>query len=218
MLLGLVCCPADKVRVYHRERRDLCHEHKLTDAYEVKWTQVRPGKQALYLAWVDWFLAKTDVSFRAVVLPNKKELYQRLPDESRDMLYYRLYGQLLRSAVLDTEGRYRVFMDQKDTRGGKKVEELQKLLRAQSGDDAGESILGLQQAQSHEIRLLQLADLLLGAVGYARTREAGTDSMAKRALIARLEDGIGGALSSDTQAFSDKLTVGTCHDVDSLLL
>ena len=63
-----------------------------------------------------------------------------------------------------------------------------------------------------------LADLLLGAAGCARTRDSGKGSTAKRQLIARLEEAIGGSLTGDTQAFSDKLAVGTCHDIDSLLL
>jgi hypothetical protein len=219
MLMGLVCCPAEKVREYHRELRDLCRQQKVSDQFEVKWAHLHPGKLALYRAWLDWFLAKADVSFRAIVLPDKRDLYQKLPEDRRDDLYYRLYSQLLRNEMLGDEARFRVFMDQKDTRGGKKVAALQQLLRAQAGDEVGENVLGLQQAQSHEIRLLQLTDLLLGAVGYARIHGAsGKGSAAKRQLIAQLEEAVGGSLKGDTQAFSDKLVVGVCQDIDSLLL
>src|SRR5690606_29966837 len=88
MLLGLVSCPADKVRVYHLELRALCREHGLTDDYEMKWTHVRPGKLPFYQAVLAWFLAKDDVTFRALLLPDKVKVFERLPEDSQDLAYY----------------------------------------------------------------------------------------------------------------------------------
>jgi hypothetical protein len=214
MLLGLVSCPADKVRAYHLELRALCREHGLTDDYEMKWTHVRPGKLPFYQAVLAWFLSKEDLTFRALLLPDKAQVFQRLPEDSQDMAYYRLYSQLLRAAI-EPEASYRAFLDQKDTRGGEKVRELENLMRRHTDDSDGKTVLGLQQIQSHEARLLQLADLLLGAVGAAH--RAAPLSTAKQSLVTQLVDGIGCPLNWDTAAFSRKLATATYRDFDSLV-
>jgi hypothetical protein len=214
MLLGLVACPADKTRPYHLELRALCSEHGLTGDYVMKWTHVRPGKLAFYQAVLAWFLAKEDLSFRALLLPDKAKVFEHLPEGSQDMAYYRLYTELLRGGM-EPGGRYRAFLDQKDTRGGEKVRQLESLMRCHANDRGGEIMLGLQQIQSHEARLLQLADVLLGAVGSAHsTLPLPT---AKQILISQLADAIGSPLSLDTAAFSPKLAIATYRDFDSLV-
>jgi hypothetical protein len=214
MLLGLVACPADQVRARHLELRDLARRHGLTDDYEMKWGHVRPGKLPFYEAVLDWFFAHDDLSFRALLLPNKHEVYQRLTEENQDVVYYRLYAQLLLGA-LEPEKRYRTFIDQKDTCGGKKIEEVQAMLRHARDDADGQTIQSLQQIQSHEARLLQLADVLLGALGAARLgRELPAT---KQALVNRISDRLGSPLAWDTAGFSRKFAVSTYHDFDSLV-
>jgi hypothetical protein len=215
MLLGLVSCPADKVRAYHLELRTLSRQHGLTDDYEMKWTHVRPGKLTFYQAVLRWFLAKEDVAFRALLLPDKAQVFQRLPEDSQDMAYYRLYSQLLRSAM-EPESRYRAFLDQKDTRGGEKVRELENLMRLHTADGAEKTVLGLQQIQSHEARLLQLADVLLGAVGAAHSGKPL--SAPKQTLVTQLADAIGIPLNWDTAAFSRKFATAAYRDFDSLVI
>ncbi|MDX2080316.1 MAG: DUF3800 domain-containing protein [Terrimicrobiaceae bacterium] len=214
MLLGLISCPADKARTYHLELRAIGREHGLTDDYEMKWTHVRPGKLPFYQAVLSWFLTKEDLFFRALLLPDKNEVFQRLPDDSQDMAYYRLYAQLLGSAFTDN-AKHRAFLDMKDTRGGKKLQELESLLRLQIDDLNSKKILGLQQMQSHEARLLQLADVLLGAVGAAHSGSALPT--AKQALVNQLADAIGSPLSWDTAAYSSKFAISTYRDFDSLV-
>lgn len=214
MLLGLVSCPANKVRSYHLELRALCREHGLTDDYEMKWTHVRPGKLPFYQAVLAWFLSKEDVNFRALLLPDKAKVFDRLPEDSQDLAYYRLYSQLLRN-TMNPEGSYRVFLDKKDTRGGEKVRELENLMRRHTDDSDGKTVLGLQQMQSHEARLLQLADVLLGAIGAAHS-DASLPP-AKQQLVTQLADAIGCPLSWDTAAFSRKFSTSTYRDFDSLV-
>jgi Protein of unknown function (DUF3800) len=215
MLLGLVSCPADQVRAYHLELRALCRKHSLTDKYEMKWTHVRPGKLAFYQAVLEWFFTKEDLTFRALILPDKTKVFERLPEDSQDMAYYRLYSQLLRSAM-EPEASYRAFIDQKDTRGGQKVRELEELMRRHTDESATTTVLGLQQIQSHEARLLQLTDVLMGAVG-AAIRQQPLPA-AKQSLIDQLSESIGCPLTSDTITSTTKLVTATYRDIDNLLL
>ncbi|MCC5847260.1 MAG: DUF3800 domain-containing protein [Verrucomicrobia bacterium] len=211
MLLGLVSSPAECVRTLHLDLKTLWSSHGMPESFEVKWTKVSPAKLDFYLAVLDWFFAQPDLSFRCVVLSDKAAAYQRLPDESQDQVYYSLYYELLRHAT-EPESSYRAFLDIKDTRGREKLRALHEILKVDANDPMGERVAQLQHVRSHEIRLLQLADLLLGIVAHARRPRSPTDSKAKRELIHAFEDKAGFMLSGDSLPGTDKVRVLTIHD------
>ena len=216
-LLGLLSCPAEKVKAAHAELSDLWKAHSLPPHFESKWTKVSPGKLDFYKALVDWFFNAEWVSFRALILPDKQRLYAALPAESRDYLYYRLYYQLLRGAI-EPENRYRVFMDLKDTRGREKRKQLEQLLHQDADDDDGKIVENLQHVQSHHVRLLQVCDLLLGAAGFAWREQQMNESTAKRALVSAIEEKLGQFLTTDTPPGTEKINLLTWHDKEALLL
>ncbi len=215
MLMGSLACPAERIQGYHQELKALRAEHRFSPHFEVKWTKVSPGQQAFYLSVVDWFLSKQDLQFRALILPDKAKTMQRLPEVAQDHLYYRLYYQLLRSQI-DPENRYRAFLDIKDTRGRKKLSELKKLLQTDAAETA--CLSQMQHVRSHEIGLMQITDLLLGAVGYARRENAGDGSPAKQSLVRHLEEKMGYQLTADSPPGSQQVMISTWHDQDALLL
>ena len=216
-LLGMLSCPAEKVKPAHAELSALWKAHGLPPHFESKWTKVSPGKLDFYQALVEWLFDAEDIAFRTLILPDKQRLYAALPDDSRDFLYYRLYYQLLRGAI-EPENRYRVFMDLKDTRGRQKRKELEQLLHQDADDDDGKVIQTLQHVHSHDIRLLQICDLLLGAVGFARRDAQPNESPAKRAIVSLIEDKLGQSLTLDTPPGTEKINLLTWHDQEALLL
>lgn len=171
LLMGLLSAPAEAARDFNRELSELWKQHSLPLHFEAKWTKVSPAKLDFYRALIEWFFEQEPLAFRATVLPDKQTLYAALPEDSRDHLYYRLYYQLLRS-VVEPENRYRAFLDLKDTRGREKLAELSRILADDADDET--AIQNLQHIHSHEVRLAQLNDLLLGAVGFARPVHAWT--------------------------------------------
>jgi hypothetical protein len=215
LLLGLVACPSEKARALNGELTSLWKKHGQPQHFEAKWTKVSPGKLDFYRAVLEWFIAAEGVTFRCLALPDKQRLYAALPEESRDFLYYRLYYHFLRGA-LEPENRYRAFLDLKDTRGREKIAELKNRL-AVDADDAT-ALISLQHIRSHEVRLLQVTDLLLGAVGFARRPVAAKESPAKRALVKFLEDQLGHPLTADSPHGATKANIATWHDPDALLL
>jgi hypothetical protein len=216
MLLGGIACPQALVAQSHRELAALWAAHGMPSHFETKWTKVSPAKLPFYEALMDWFFAQPHLSFRALVVPNKDELFAKLPKVTQDLAYYRLYYYLLHGAI-EPQTRLRVFIDIKDTRGREKVKELQSSLK----DDAGDAAMvgEVQQVHSHEVRLLQITDLLLGAIGYARVaalQPTQIASPAKRALIARMEQHLGQSLLLDTPPGSPRMTVLSWLDMDAL--
>jgi hypothetical protein len=217
LLLGLTSCPADKVRAAHEQLAAIWERFNLPKHLEVKWTKVSPGRLDFYQAVLEWFFASENVTFRSLVLPDKQRLYAAIPAETRDYLYYRLYYKLL-SNTIEQENRYRVFIDLKDTRGREKITHLTELLRADANDPYGKSVESLQHVHSHEIKLLQVCDLLMGAVGFARRPVAENESPAKRKLVKFIEDRLGYPLTSDSPPGEEKCSIITWHDPDALLL
>jgi hypothetical protein len=187
----------------------------LAPAFEAKWTKVSKGHLSFYETLFKWFLNAANVSFRCVILRDKQRLYSALPEASRDHLYYRLYYQFLRSAI-EPENRYRIYLDLKDTRGREKIAELRKLLSTDA-DDA-KAVETLQHIRSHEVKLAQITDLLLGAVGFARRERQENENNAKRQLVELLENSIGHSLRTDSPPGATKVVLATWHDEDALLL
>ena len=219
MLLGLLACPAEQVATAHASLRAIATSGGFEPHFEAKWTKLSPARLPHYLALLDWFFApeQESLAFRALVLPDKTRLYAALPETARDHLYDRLYYQLLRSAV-ELENRHRIFLDTKDTRGGQKIAKLRDLLQIDAGDSlqTAKAIQDIQLVRSHEIGLLQLTDLFLGAIAYAR--RGSQTSPAKLAFVRVLEEKIGSPLTADTPPGSAKFIIATEHDQDALLL
>ena len=247
MLLGGLACPADKVATAHAELAALWAAHGLPAHFEAKWTKVSPAKLDFYLALVDWFFTSEalseHLSLRVLVVPDKQAVFAKLPATTQDMAYYRLYYYLLHG-VMAPQTQLRVFIDIKDTRGRSKTAQLLQSLQ----DDAGEAAMmgDVQEVHSHEVRLLQVADLLIGAIGYARIQAQGEgaalvngaavavdktmfskpsksgaveqvlSSPAKRALISRIEQHLAHPLSLDTPPGNPRMTVLSWYDMDAL--
>lgn len=86
--------------------------------------------------------------------------------------------------VIDPTQQYAVYLDIKDTRSEAKRSKLENVLRNAKYDGSGNIVRRVQQIRSHESELMQLADILIGAVSYAN--RALTTGAAKLALIRRI--------------------------------
>jgi hypothetical protein len=217
LMLGLLSCPAERIKSAHQELGTLLKRFNLPKHFEIKWTKVSPARLDFYRAVIEWFFTADSINFRAMVLPGKQGLYASLPPDTRDTLYYRLYYQFLRGAI-EQENRYRIFLDLKDTRGSEKLANLKGILQDDADDPYGKSVESLQHVRSHEIKLLQVCDLILGASNFARRPKAEKESSAKRALVHLIEDKIGNYLTADSPPGTDKFALTTWHDPDALLL
>src|SRR5205085_10298555 len=71
MVLGALWCPTSVSREVAVRIREIKAKHGLSPALEVKWTKVSPAKAQLYLDLVDYFFDDDDLSFRALVVPDK---------------------------------------------------------------------------------------------------------------------------------------------------
>jgi hypothetical protein len=115
-----------------------------------------------------------------------------------------MYFDLLK-VILIPSNSYNIYIDIKDTRSQHKVEKLTKVLRTNHYDYDKTIIKHVQQIRSHEVELLPLADLLIGAIGY-NCRGLQQNS-AKLAIINRIQERSKYSLNSSTLYREDKLNL-----------
>jgi hypothetical protein len=185
MALGAISCPTDKVREVSVRLRELKTKHALPRTFEVKWSKVSPAKLAYYMDVIDYFFDDDDLHFRVLVVPDKSKLQHGDFSQDHDTWYYKMYFTLLR-AILSPDDSYRIYLDIKDTLSEQKVQKLAEVLANAKYDFERRIIERVQQVRSHEVELVQLADLLTGAVSYAN--RALESSAAKVALVARIRE------------------------------
>ena len=126
--------------------------------YETKWSGLSKSAYPLYNDLIDYFFA-TDLQYRAIVI-DKNQLNHEAFQQNHDDFYYKMYFQLL-SKKLNPECNYNIYLDIKDTRSAKKVNGLKKFLNANFI-----SVRNLQNIRSHESELMQLTDIITGALSY----------------------------------------------------
>lgn len=185
MVLGAVWCSLEKVREITMRLREIKERHGLKPNFEIKWTKVSPAKQRFYLDILDYFFDDDDLHFRALVIPDKAKLRHSDFIQTHDDWYYKMYFSMLK-AILEPQSSYRIYLDIKDTRSEDKVRKLHDFLCNHVQDYNREIVERLQSVRSHEVAILQIADLLIGAVNYVN-RNLQT-SEAKTAIVNRLRE------------------------------
>ena len=185
MVLGAIWCPAEKIRLIADEIRAIKQKNGLSENFEIKWTKVSPGKVRFYLDIVDYFFEKDDLHFRGLIVPDKSRLEHERYDQDHDKWFYKMYFRML-NVILGPHDKYRIYLDIKDTCGAKKVQKLHDVLCNNIYDFDKNIIERVQLVRSHEIEILQITDLLIGAVSYVN--RALADSSAKLMLIDRIKN------------------------------
>jgi hypothetical protein len=203
MVLGALWCASDKVAAVARRVREIKANHGLPPGFEAKWTKVSPAKLPFYQSLIDYFFDDDDLHFRALIAP-KASLRHEDFGQDHDTWYYKMYFELLKF-ILSPDGRYRVYLDIKDTRSADKVRTLHEVLANNLYDFDWRIVERVQTVRSHEVAPLQLVDLLVGSVVHAN-RPGGT-SAAKRALVERVRERSGYALSRSTLLGERKLNL-----------
>lgn len=198
MVLGCVWCEAPVVFETSVLLRNLKQEHGLKRNYEAKWTKVSAGQLKYYNQLIDCFFSHPNLRFRAVLIPDKSALRHRDFGQSYDEWYYKMYFVLLKYLPLHSppESSFAMYLDMKDTHTPQRARLLHEILCNSLHDFGRSRILRVQPVRSHEVELLQVADVLIGAIA-ARSR-GETTSKAKLSLMARIEKAVGGGITTTT--------------------
>lgn len=178
MVIGGVMCPT-------QDKQRLVNEIKsLRSCYGIRgefgWKTVCPSAIGFFKSLIYLFCQEESLKFRCVVVDRDKTKFSD-SEERFQKIYYQVFNNWL-----DRRNRYRIFIDRRVDR----VDRVPVLRSCLIGTRAfGASVQFVEEVESNEVELIQLADLFIGAIGYARNKrdKLPESSEAKKALCRDIE-------------------------------
>ena len=165
MVLGAVWCPQSKLKEINQRIRQIKERNGVSPTMELKWTKISPAKIDLYRDIVNYYFDDDDLHFRAVVIPGKSKLNHEQFHQTHDDWYYKMYFDMLK-VIFNPTDNYEVYIDIKDTNSYRKAQKLKDVCCNSLYDFSQRVIKRLQPIRSEEVQIMQLVDILIGAVGY----------------------------------------------------
>jgi len=204
MVIGGISCPKEKAEYINKAIREIKKKHGVYRFAEIKWTKVSESKYEMFKDLIDLFFDSSFLNFRAVVAISKSKLNYEKFNLSPDDWYQRIYYLTLRE-LIDIGNDYYIYVDIKDTKGSEKIDSLKNVLNNVVGYFYDETVKNIQLVRSDQIQLLQLADLLIGAVSYSNRGLDGNS--AKLKLIKHIEERSSRLLTKTTPKSEEKVNI-----------
>ena len=206
MIIGGVFCSKHNARKINKEIKKIEEKYNIKTA-EIKWHKVSNNKVDFYAELIDYFFSNEDLKFRCVIAPEKKKLNLKKYSLTYDDWYYRIYYLLLKE-IVSIDDEYCIYMDIKDTNGGIKVKKLREVLNNLLYAFYNDVVKNIQLVRSDEIEIIQLSDILIGAVSYVN-RDLNNKDNAKSKIINLIMEKTGQSLKYTTtpKVFHNKFDV-----------
>ncbi len=203
MGLGAISCVTNHKDAIFKDIRNIKERHSLSKDFEIKWSKVSYSKIEFYKDLVNYFFDCKYLGFRCVVI-DKEKLNHTQHNTSHDEFYYKMIFLLIRE-LLHTDKSYKIYLDKKDTNGKKKIDKLHDYLCNKNYDYKKEIVQSVQEVVSHQIELVQLCDLLMGAVCYENRNL--NNNRGKVELINLIKERSGYSLTKKTFPSEHKLNI-----------
>ena len=174
---------------------------------ELKWCRVSRGKLGEYKRFVDLFFAEPAVRFNCLVVDTQLVDHDTYSGGDDELGFYKFYFQLLSRRL--TEGcDYVIHVDHRNNREGARLPDLLRCVNRWWCKTRGaliEPVQAIRAADSKKEDLIQLCDVMLGAVGYTWNQHEG--SPAKLDLVRHLEEHVGRRLNKGMPPHCRKFNV-----------
>lgn len=176
MIIGSMFCGSEYKRKIYDDIREIKAKYHLNTHYEIKWTKVSLSKIDFFLELVKYFWKCEELHYRGLIATGKSKLnHDKYNGGDYDLWYYKMYYYML-AQIIQPESQYHIMIDIKDTHGGKRVEKLRDVLCNNIYDYKKDVVKQIIQINSRESDILQLADLINGALAYYHRGLYNTDS------------------------------------------
>lgn len=202
MVLGAVFVPEEKVEKLNRDIKFLRHQHNYHN--EIKWTKLHGKQFEFYKSIINLFFSDTDFKFKATVVLNKHYLdHEKFNRGGHNEFYYKMFYYALRD-FLKSGNRYKIYLDYMDTLGSAKAKKLLDVLQAGAFWSTDSSI---HIIHSYEAQIIQLCDLLIGAIAYKNRTDIEKTSLLKQQIVGYLEEKSGGLIDYATPQWEEKFNI-----------
>ncbi len=175
---ALQCLTDQKRRIVHR----IHSLQALHNAHgELGWKRLSPNRSDFYHKLIEVFLEEDCLQFRCIVIDRQAFKHETYNNGDSELGFYKMYYQML-VHWLEPGQRYRLFLDLQKNASSTRFTDLKTVLGRKLSGRA--KIECLEPVSSHNQPLIQLVDLLIGAVGYQWNKRA--ESQAKLAFCSEL--------------------------------
>ncbi|KOP38677.1 RlfA protein [Flavobacterium sp. VMW] len=157
MILSYISTPYHLLKMHNKNIRDMKIEHFYRG--EMKWSSISKSQYPFYSKLIDYFFSNDELNFRAIII-DKSQLNHKAFNQDHNIFYDKMYYQLLNKKI-DPNYNYNIYLDIKDTYSYLKARSLKKYLERDYNN-----IRNLQIIRSYESELMQLSDVLMGAINY----------------------------------------------------
>lgn len=202
--LGAIWCDKSKAKEISRRLIEIKSKYGLIHTNEVKWNKVSSNHFNLYLDLVDYFFDDDDLHFRGLIVPDKTILNHEKHNQSHDEWYYKMFFRLL-SPIIDPKYIYNIFLDYKDIQGNDRIKKLHEVLCNSIYDFDHRIIKSITLVKSHHVEIIQLTDLIVGALSYS-ARLLDTNK-GKLKIVERIRERSGYSLNKTTLLRENKFNL-----------
>lgn len=164
MLIGAVYCPKIKVKKINEYIKHLKENYNISNSIELKWNKIDKKTEKLYLDIINYFFSNDDLRFRVIVIDKTKLNHEKYNQTENDF-YHKAYYDMLKYIIIPGNS-YNIYPDIKDTNSHYNHQITLDYLRKKMSDTNKKTIRKVQQIKSYESPILQINDILIGALSY----------------------------------------------------
>ncbi len=208
MVLGAIWCDKEEVKGFTDKVKMLKDKHGMPRKWEIKWTKVSGAKRDYYLDLIRLFFSEEGLNFRAIVIPTEG-LDHDLFHQTADEFYYKMQYTMLKNVVAKNVADFRIYLDYKDAWSASRSKKLAEYLS--NTQELAASNFTCQPIRSYESVLIQLSDLLIGAIASANN-DVLSKVTTKQEIVQLLEELSGQKMTQQTPYGVDKFNIFKWHD------
>ena len=164
MLIGAVYCPKNKVKKVNEYIEHLKENYNISNKIELKWNKIDKKTEKLYLDIINYFFNNDDLKFRVIVI-DKTKLDHEKYNQTENEFYHKAYYEMLKYIIIPGNS-YNIYPDIKDTNSYYYHQIMLDYLRIKMQDTNKKTIRKVQPIRSYEAPILQINDILIGALSY----------------------------------------------------
>ena len=164
MLIGAVYCPKSKVKKINKYIKYVKENYNISNNIELKWHKIDRKTERLYLDIINYFFNQDYLKFRVIVI-DKTTLDHEKYKQTENDFYYKAYYEMLRY-IITPDNSYNIYPDIKDTNSYYYHQVMLSFLRIKIMDLNSKTIKKVQPIRSYESSILQINDILIGALSY----------------------------------------------------
>lgn len=164
MLIGAISCPKNKVKKVNEYIEHLKENYNISNKIELKWNKIDKKTEKLYLDIINYFFNNDDLKFRVIVI-DKTKLNHKKYNQTENDFYHKAYYEMLKYIIVPGNS-YNIYPDIKDTNSYYYHQVMLDYLRIKMADYNKKTIRKVQPIRSYEAPILQINDILIGALSY----------------------------------------------------